>query len=54
VATPTTVDQNQGPLERLAICALEYVRDGMRIGLGSGRAAVNILLRIVGKVFLGV
>jgi len=39
VATSTTVDQNQGPLERLAICALEYVRDGMRIGLGSGRAA---------------
>ena len=36
---PTAVDQEQGPLERLATCALGYVRDGMRVGLGSGRAA---------------
>ena len=39
MATPTTVGQDQGPLERLASSALEYVRDGMRVGLGSGRAA---------------
>src|SRR5260370_673196 len=36
---PTAVDQEQGPVERLATCALGYVRDGMRVGLGSGRAA---------------
>src|SRR5260370_42397184 len=36
---PTAVDQEQGPVERLATCALGYGRDGMRTGLGSGRAA---------------
>jgi ribose 5-phosphate isomerase A len=39
VATPAAVDQDHGPLERLAAGALAHVHRGMRLGLGSGRAA---------------
>ena len=39
MATPAAVDQDHGPLERLAGGALAHVHHGMRVGLGSGRAA---------------
>ena len=39
MTTPVAADEDHGPLDRLAARALGYVRDGMRIGLGSGRAA---------------
>jgi ribose 5-phosphate isomerase A len=39
VATPAAVDQEHGPLEQLAAGALAHVQHGMRVGLGSGRAA---------------
>jgi ribose 5-phosphate isomerase A len=39
VAPPAAVDQDHGPLERLASGALAHVHHGMRLGLGSGRAA---------------
>jgi ribose 5-phosphate isomerase A len=39
VATPAAVDQEHGPLERLAAGALAHLHHGMRVGLGSGRAA---------------
>jgi ribose 5-phosphate isomerase A len=39
VAPSAAVDQEHGPLERLAAGALAHVQHGMRVGLGSGRAA---------------
>ena len=39
MATPAAVDRDHGPLERLAAGALAHVHHGMRLGLGSGRAA---------------
>jgi ribose 5-phosphate isomerase A len=47
VETTTAVGQDQGPLERVATYALGYVRDGMRVGLGSGRAA-SVFVRALG------
>ena len=39
MAASAAVDQEHGPLERLAAGALVHVQHGMRVGLGSGRAA---------------
>ena len=39
MATSAAVDQDHGPLARLAGGALAHVHHGMRVGLGSGRAA---------------
>jgi len=41
------------PLERLAACALEHVHDGMRVGLGSGRAATAFVRALGARVRAG-
>ena len=38
------------PLEQLAARALEQVRDGMRLGLGSGRAASSFVRALGARV----
>jgi ribose 5-phosphate isomerase A len=48
VATPSAVDPDHGPLERLAGGALAHVHHGMRVGLGSGRAA-SAFVRALGE-----
>jgi ribose 5-phosphate isomerase A len=50
VVTTVAVDQDQGPLERLAAGALRHVRDGMRVGLGSGRAASTFVRALGARV----
>lgn len=47
------VDHDQGPLDRLAAGALAHVRDGMRVGLGSGRAASTFVRALGARVRKG-
>jgi ribose 5-phosphate isomerase A len=44
------VDHDQGPLDRLAAGALAHVRHGMRVGLGSGRAASTFVRALGARV----
>ena len=53
MATPAAIDPNHEPLERLAASALGYVRDGMRVGLGSGRAASAFVRALGARVRQG-
>jgi ribose 5-phosphate isomerase A len=53
VVTPAAIDQDHEPLERLAACALGHVRDGMRVGLGSGRAASAFVRALGARVRQG-
>jgi ribose 5-phosphate isomerase A len=53
VPPPAVVDQEHGPLERLAAGALAHVRDGMRVGLGSGRAASSFVRALSARVRAG-
>ncbi len=51
MATPAATEPN--PLERLAAHALEQVQDGMRLGLGSGRAATAFVRALGARVRAG-
>ena len=53
MGTPAAVDQDQGPLERLAVGALAHIHDGMRVGLGSGRAASSFVRALGARVRAG-
>lgn len=51
--TPPEPDVNQAQLEELAARALDHVRDGMLVGLGSGRAATAFIRTLGARVGRG-
>ncbi|MEX2224612.1 MAG: ribose-5-phosphate isomerase RpiA [Candidatus Rokuibacteriota bacterium] len=52
-STPACAGPDQGSLERLAARALDHVRDGALVGLGSGRAASAFVRALGGRVSQG-
>ena len=53
MTTPAPGRLDQGPLEQLASRALQHVRDGALIGLGSGRAASTFIRALGARVRQG-